>query len=96
MPFQNPTGDWEYEGTYTVELTPDADMSIAPPDADIFEFKVTIHHGSLHTVLDAMQFFGGPGETYPFHWSIRRIKCIRNAQGKLLWLNSYYQNKIFC
>ena len=42
--FRNPSGYWEHDGAFSVELTHDADKSIVPPSAEVQDNIVSVRH----------------------------------------------------
>ncbi len=82
--FRNPTGYWEYDGAFSVELTPDADKSIVPPSAEIRGDVVHVRHGRIKQTMGGIQLYS---EGNPFYWGYPRIKVIRDGSGNLLWVN---------
>jgi hypothetical protein len=86
--FQNPSGYWEYDGAFSIELTPDADKSIVPPGAEVQGDIVRVHHGRIKQTMGGIQLYS---EGRPFYWGYPRIKAIRDENGNLLWVNYDYR-----
>ena len=91
--FTNPTGNWDYQGKFSVELTPDANKERAPKisvvsfDGDV----VTISVGRIKQTMGGIQLHA---LEKPFYWVYSHIKCIRKADGSLLWVNHDYRDEI--
>ncbi len=84
--FQNPTGNWEYEGGYIVELTKEASeyaRHISPDHMKGNELHVP--HGHLRYTFRGIQMFGLPNNKDPFAFGYKSIVCIRRADRTLLW-----------
>lgn len=86
--FQNPTGYWEYKGTFSVELVPNADKSIAPHASVIDGDTVTVSNGRVRQSMGGIQLYSNKEE--PFFWGYKYVKVIRNEHGGLLWVNYNY------
>jgi|GEM_PF-3326418 hypothetical protein len=90
--FQNPTGNWSYEGAYSVELTDRADMSVAPVGSEFLKIegnRVVISEGRAMQGMGGIQLYV---EEYPFFLGYVCLKCIRRGDGFLLWKNNNYDN----
>lgn len=86
--FRNPTGFWSHEGSFSVELIPDADTSIAPPSADVRGNTVHVRNGQVKQTMGGIQLHS---QGSPFYWGYPSIKVIRDGEGNLLWVNYYYR-----
>jgi hypothetical protein len=86
--FQNPSGYWEHDGAFSVELTSDADKSIVPPSAEVRGDTVHVRNGRIKQTMGGIQLYS---EGSPFYWGYPRIKAIRNGNGGLLWVNYNYR-----
>ena len=85
--FRNPTGYWEYEGSFSVELTSDADKSIVPSSAEIRDNTVHVRHGRIKQTMGGIQLYS---KDSPFYWGYPYIKVIRDGNRNLLWVNYKY------
>lgn len=86
--FQNPSGYWEHDGAFSVELVPEADKSIVPSSAEVEGDTVRVRHGRIKQTMGGIQLHSYESL---FYWGYPRIKVIRNGQGKLLWVNYNYR-----
>jgi hypothetical protein len=86
--FQNPSGYWEHDGAFSVELTLDADKSIIPLTAEVRGNTVHVHNGRIKQTMGGIQLYS---EGSPFYWGYPRIKVIRDGDGNLLWVNHDYR-----
>ncbi len=86
--FVNPTGYWEHQGAYSVELTDDAKTDIVFRSVVIEGRVATVTHGRIKQVMGGIQFYS---LEQPFCWSYKFIKTIRDGSGKLLWVNWDYR-----
>lgn len=84
MVFRNPTGYWEYEGSYSVLLADDAETDLLPHGATLHGHVVHVRNGCIKQTIGGIQFYA---EGKPFCWSYKRIKEIRDSNDKLLWQN---------
>lgn len=86
--FENPTGYWEYTGSFTVELTPDAPRERIPVGVTVSDDDCHILiNGRVRPSTGGIQFeFGG----MCFSWPYRFIKEIRIDPGSLIWKNREY------
>jgi hypothetical protein len=69
--FKNQTGYWEHDGAFSVELTPSADKSIVPPNAEIRVDTVHVRHGRIKQTIGGIQLYseGSPLSTGATHTS---------------------------
>lgn len=86
--FQNPFGAWKHDGAFSVELTDDADMSIAPSSTRIIGQTVHVDYGYVTQSMGGIQLSSKGNQ---FFWGYRFIKVIRDSSGNLLWVNSNQQ-----
>lgn len=86
--FKNPSPYWEHQGAFSVELTPDADKSIAPATTEIRGDTVHVKQGRIKEVMGGIQLYSLES---PFYWGYPRIKAIRDGNGNLLWVNYDYR-----
>lgn len=85
MNFNNPTGYWEYDGPFSVELVPDTPTDIVPKNGAAVKGNiVAIHHGRIKQTMGGIQLYA---YEQPFYWSYSSIKAIRRPDGSLVWLN---------
>lgn len=91
MQFTNPTGTWSHNGPYTVELTEDADTSIVPSSASVNGMIVTVPNGRIAQSMGGIDLESNGSV---FHYGYRWIRCFRDGNGKLLWVNSAYRDEI--
>lgn len=92
LAFQNPTGYWEYDGGYSVELTEDADTSFLSLTGfvEVVDSVVTVERGRIKQTMGGVQLYAGDSS---FHWGYRFIKRIRKADdGSMIWQNSNHEN----
>lgn len=88
MNHQNPLGYWSYEGAYSVELTDDADKSIAPTSVTFDGQTASIMFGRIKQTMGGIQLYSGDS---PFHWGYRFVKAIRDGNHRLIWVNDKYR-----
>ena len=86
--FKNPSGNWEHDGTFSVELVSGTDKSIVPPSAEVEGDTVRVRHGRIEQTIGGIQLYSYES---PFYWGYPSIKVIRDGQGKLLWVNYNYR-----
>ncbi|MEZ4104170.1 MAG: hypothetical protein R3B60_02705 [Candidatus Paceibacterota bacterium] len=86
--FKNPSGYWKHDGSFSVELVPDADKSMVPTSAEIRGDTVHVCHGRIKQTMGSIQLYSYESQ---FCWGYPRIKVIRDGQGKLLWVNYNYR-----
>ena len=86
--FKNPSGYWEHNKAFSVELTPDADKSIAPSSAEVQGDIVRVRNGRIKQVMGGIQLYS---EESSFYWGYPKIKVIRDGNGNLLWVNYHYR-----
>lgn len=86
--FQNPSGYWEYDGVFSVELVKGADKSIVPPSAQIERNKVVVQSGRIKQTMGGIQLYS---QESPFFWGYPNIKAIRDGEGNLLWVNNNHR-----
>ena len=84
--FQNPSGYWEHEGIYVVELTPSAVVDYVPTSAEVKK-TVTVENGTVKQVMGGIQFHSA---SQPFSWGYKFIKAINDGNGEPVWQNSNY------
>ena len=82
--FKNPTGYWEHDGAFSVELVEDADTSIVPASATVQDNVVSVQHGRVKQTMGGIQL---RSHEAPFYWGYNQMKCIRDGSGNLLWVN---------
>lgn len=76
---------WEHEGAFSIELSPDAYTYHVPKNGvAITENIVQVQDGKIQQFMGGMQFWV---LKIPFAWGYRFIRCIRDAQGNILWEN---------
>ena len=51
--FENPSGYWQHQGAFSVELTKDASMNFVPFSAIIDGQKVIVNEGRIKQVMGA-------------------------------------------
>ena len=86
--FKNPSGYWEHEGSFSVELTPDADKSKVPLSVSVRGDIVHVHNGRVKQTMGGIQLYSNGS---PFYWGYPRVKVIRDGNGNLLWVNYNYR-----
>lgn len=86
--FTNPTGYWEYQGAFSVELTDAADLSHVPEGVSVAGQTATVARGRIKQVMGGIQLYA---LEQPFCWGYKFIKAIRDGSGKLLWVNRDYR-----
>lgn len=86
--FENPTGNWEYNGAFSVELVPGADKSVVPQTAIVDGDIVRVNKGRIKQSIGGIQLYS---EGNPFYWGYIWIKVIRNKNDDLLWVNYNYR-----
>ena len=86
--FQNPSGYWEHDGAFSVELTPDTDKSVVPSSAEVQGDIVRVRHGRIKQTVGGIQLYSLES---PFYWDYPRIKVIRDGDDNLLWVNYSYR-----
>lgn len=82
--FMNPKGYWEHQGAFSVELTDDADKSVAPESVVFDDQTAIIMYGHIKQTVGGIQLYAGD---VPFYWGYRFIKAIRDGNRNLLWVN---------
>lgn len=87
VPHRNPSGYWEYKGAFTVKLVPGSPKDKVPTTAIIQDTLVSVSQGRAYQTMGGIQLWAGE---QPFSWSYGLIVSIRDSKGKLLWLNSDY------
>jgi hypothetical protein len=85
--FENPQGNWEYKGAFSIELTLDADKT-ALPNATVQGNIVAVSNGRIQQSNGGIRFYSMEKH---FHWGYRFIKIIRDGKGNLLWVNDNYR-----
>ena len=86
--FQNPTGYWEHDGGFTVELAQGAPVErVLPTSAHWDGVKVHVQNGRVKHTMGGIQLYGLPNLGDPFYFVYDNIICIRKADGTLLWRN---------
>jgi len=88
MPFNmslNNTGN--YQGAYSIELTPEAGTDNVPTSAStkVKGQTVIVETGRIAQVMGGIQFYA---LERPFSWDYKFIRCIRDGDGNLLWVNN--------
>ncbi len=91
MSFQNPTGYWEHQGAYSVELTPEAETNRVPEGVRVNGTVVTVEVGRVKQTMGGIQLYA---LEKPFYWGYSYIRCIRDGDGKLLWVNNNCRDEI--
>lgn len=86
--FRNPSGYWEYEGAFSVELTHEADKSIVPASAVIKGDTIYFSDGRIKQTIGGIQLYSSD---QPFFWGYVFLKVIRDGKGKLIWVNYNYR-----
>ena len=86
--FQNPSGYWEHDGAFSVELTKNADKNIIPSGTKIEGDVVIVDHGRIKQTMGGIQLYS---LERPFYWGYNLIKAIRDGAGNLLWVNHGYR-----
>lgn len=82
--FKNPSGYWEHNGAFSVELVGGADKSIIPSSAQIRGNTVVVQSGRIKQTIGGIQLYS---QESPFYWGYPWIKVIRDSEGNLLWVN---------
>ena len=88
--FNNPTGYWEHQGSYSVELVPGAAKSHLPPTARVSGNTVHVQTGRVKQSMGGIQFYSFE---QPFSWGYKFIKAIKDGSGNLIWQNHDYRDK---
>lgn len=86
--FQNPSGYWEHDGAFSVELVPGTNKNIAPSSVEVQGDTVHVRHGRIKQSMGGIQLYS---HEEPFYWGYSFIKVIRDGQGNLLWVNYKYR-----
>ena len=87
----NPLETWEYGGSFTIELTDDADMTIVPEDERSEDWTVHISDGYIVHSEEGLKVFSKGRQ---LGWGFSHIKVIRSGNGELLWINNYYRHTL--
>ncbi|MHB0865462.1 MAG: hypothetical protein ACYC1Y_00960 [Minisyncoccota bacterium] len=86
--FVNPKSYWQHQGPFSVELTDDADKSIAPATVK-FEGNVAhVEDGYIKQTVGRIQLYASEK---PFYWGYAFIKVIRDGNRKPIWVNYHYR-----
>ncbi len=87
---KNPTEYWsEYNGTFSIELTPGAPKHGVPKMGTTIEENIVyIRNGRVKKVLGGVQLCVY-GQSFYYPYSM--MKAIRNGDGNLLWQNNEYR-----
>ena len=88
MAFKNPTGYWEYQGSYSVVLTDYAATDNLPTGASVHGKTVSVSRGRIKQVMGGIQFYA---YEQPFFWGYKFIKEVRDGNGNLIWQNYNYR-----
>ena len=86
--FRNPSGYWEYEGAFSVELTHEADKSIVPAGVKIKGDTIYVSNGRIKQTIGGIQL---RSLNQPFFWGYQFLKVIRDGKGNLIWVNYTYR-----
>jgi len=86
--FKNPTGYWEYQGSYSVLLTDDASTDRLPSTVSIHGRIVRVAVGRVKQTMGGIQCYS---YEVPFYWGYDCMKEIRDGAGNLIWQNRHYQ-----
>jgi len=85
--FINPDGYWEYQGPFSVEVTPGAKRDHVPCTVR-FEGNIAyIDAGRIKQTIGGIQLYAF--ET-PFYWGNNMIRAIRDKDGRPIWVNRNY------
>jgi hypothetical protein len=85
--FENPTGNWEHRGDFSVELVEGTETTHVPASESVM-FKNGIAYvtsGKVQQCIGGIQM--STAEMQPFYWGYSSVKVIRDGNGKLLWVN---------
>jgi hypothetical protein len=87
--FQNPTGDWEYEGGYVVELTDEASKFARERSPDYMKGnRLHVEYGHLRHSIRGIQMFGLPNIKDPLTFGYKSFVCVRNLKGEMICRSS--------
>jgi hypothetical protein len=89
--FVNPTEYWSYYGNFSIELVPNADKSRVPKNShnSIDNNIVTINNGAINHRSGGIQLYDS--RRTQFYWGYHFIKCLRDKDGALLWVNDKHR-----
>jgi hypothetical protein len=89
--FVNPTGLWSHTGSYSIEFVPGSPTSHIPANVELNKSVARVHSGKVQQNMGGIDF---TADRKTFCWGYRYLRCIRDGNGKLLWVNSNCKNEI--
>lgn len=94
--FTNPVGNWSHQGAYSIEMVADVGVGILrrlmAARGQIDDQIATFEGGSIRQATGGIQFAGPSGTMY--HIGYNPIRCIRNGDGELIWVNRSHWDEI--
>ena len=81
----------KHQGAFTVEIAHEDDVNCVPDTAKISDNIITVSHGRIEEVTGGIQFYA---LEKPFAWPCVAIRCIRDGNGELLWVNRHCTDEI--